>query len=59
MKPGDRVILEVVQGRAILKPLEKPSESMRGIGRRTKKQLGGLGAVELVRKMRDEDEEEL
>ena len=32
---------------------------MKGIGRKTKKQLGNLTAVELVRKMRLEDGEEL
>ena len=59
LKPGTRVILEAVGGQAILKPLETPSKSMKGIGRKTKKQLGNLTAVELVRKMRLEDGEEL
>lgn len=59
LRTGDKVIVEAVRGEAILKPLEKPSESMKGIGRKAKEQLGNLRAVELVRKMRDEDEEEL
>ena len=57
LKIGDKVILEAAGGQAILKPVEKPSESMKGIGIGAKKKLGNLRAVE--REMRDEDEEEL
>jgi len=58
LKIGDKVILEAAGGQAILKPVEKPSESMKGIGRRTKGEHGNLRAVELVRMMRNEDEGE-
>ena len=58
LKIGDKVILEAAGGQAILKPVEKPSESMKGIGRRTKREHGNLRAVELVRMMRNEDEGE-
>jgi len=44
---------------AVIKPLKKPSESMRGIGKDTKKKLNNLTAAELLEKMRTEDEEEL
>lgn len=57
--PGDKVLIELSAQGALLKPLLKPSESMEGIGKRTKKKLGNLRAVELVERMRKEDEEEL
>jgi len=44
---------------AVIKPLKKPSESMRGIGKDTKKKLKNLTAAELLEKMRRQDEEEL
>ena len=59
LKPGDRIIVEAREHAAIVRPLKKPSESMRGIGKRTKQKLGNITAVELTRKMREEDEEEL
>jgi len=59
LKPGDRIIVEATEHAAIVRPLKKPSESMRGIGKRTKQKLGNITAVELTRKMREEDEEEL
>ena len=59
LKSGDKIIVDLAGGQALLKPLKKPSESMKGVGRKTKKQLGNPRAVELVRKMRLEDEEEL
>ncbi len=59
LKPGDRIIVEAREHAAIVRPLKKPSESMRGIGKRTKQKLGNITAVELTRKMRGEDEEEL
>jgi AbrB family looped-hinge helix DNA binding protein len=60
LKPGDRVVVEAAEGeRAILRPLGKPSTTMRGIGRRTREALGNPRAVELVRVMRGEDGEEL
>ena len=57
LKPGDRIIVEAREHAAIVRPLKKPSESMRGIGKRTKQKLGNITAVELTRKMREEDEE--
>jgi len=51
--------MEVTEQVAVIKPLKKPSESMRGIGKDTKKKLKNLTAVELLEKMRMEDEEEL
>ena len=59
LKPGDRIIVEAREDAAIVRPLKKPSQSMRGIGKRTKQKLGNITAVELTRKMREEDEEEL
>lgn len=56
---GDKVLVELSAQGALVKPLVKPSESMKGIGKRTKKKLGNLRAVELVEQMRKEDEEEL
>lgn len=59
LKPGDRIIVEAREHAAIVRPLKKPSKSMRGIGKSTKQKLGNITAVELTRKMREEDEEEL
>jgi len=59
LKPGDRIIVEAREHAAIVRLLKKPSESMRGIGKSTKQKLGNITAVELTRKMREEDEEEL
>ncbi len=56
---GDKVLVELDTQGVFIKPLVKPSEGMKGIGKRTKKKLGNLRAVELVEKMRKEDEEEL
>ncbi|MHA1582348.1 MAG: AbrB/MazE/SpoVT family DNA-binding domain-containing protein [Candidatus Baldrarchaeia archaeon] len=58
LKPGDRVKIEVKGDFAILTPLKKPSESMKGLGRNVKKKLK-LTAVELVHELREEDAEEL
>ncbi|MHA1833500.1 MAG: AbrB/MazE/SpoVT family DNA-binding domain-containing protein [Candidatus Baldrarchaeia archaeon] len=58
LKPGDRVKIEVEGGVAILKPLKKPSESIKGLGRNVKKKLK-LTAVELIHELREEDVEEL
>jgi len=58
LKPGDRVEIRVEDDFAILEPLKKPSESMRGLGSRVKEKLG-VTAVELVRELRRKDEEEL
>lgn len=57
--PGDRVLVEVAGHAAVIRPLEKPSESMRGIGKETKTKLGNVSATELLQKMRTEDPEEL
>ena len=56
---GDKVLVELDAQGAMVKPLLKPSEGMKGIGKRAKEKLGNLRAVELVDKMRREDEEEL
>jgi len=58
LKPGDRIEIKVKDNFAILEPLRKPSESMKGIGLRIKKKLG-ITAVELVHELRREDREEL
>lgn len=58
LKPGDRVKIEVKEGVAILKPLKKPSESMKGLGRNVKKKFKRT-AVELIHELREEDVEEL
>jgi len=58
LKPGDRVKIEVKGDFATLKPLKKPSESMKGLGRNIKKKLK-LTAVELIHELREEDVEEL
>jgi len=52
LKPGDRVKIEVKGDFAILKPLKKPSESMKGLGRNIKKKLK-LTAVELIHELRE------
>lgn len=59
LEPGDRVLVEVKEHIAVIKPLKKPSESMRGIGKETKIKLGNVSATELLEKMRMEDQEEL
>jgi len=59
LEPGDRVLVEVMERLAVIKPLRKPSESMRGIGKEAKSKLGNMSAAELLEKMRMEDQEEL
>jgi len=59
LEPGDRVLVEVMERLAVIKPLRKPSESMRGIGKETKSKLGNISAAELLERMRTEDKEEL
>jgi AbrB family looped-hinge helix DNA binding protein len=54
LKPGDLVEIETGTDFAIIRPVKKPSESLRGIGRHIKEKLG-LGAVELVRQLREEE----
>ena len=56
---GDKVLVELGGQGAMVRPLLKPSEGMKGIGKRTKEKSGNMRAVELVDKMRREDEEEL
>lgn len=58
LRPGDKVMIEAVGRQALLRPLRRPSESMRGIGGRAKGELGDVSAVELVKGMRREDGEE-
>lgn len=59
LEPGDKVLVEVKERLAVIKPLKKPSESMRGIGKEAKSKLGNISATELLERMRTEDEEEL
>jgi len=59
LEPGDKVLVEVTGDGAVIRPLEKPSQSMRGIGKMTKTKLGTIAATELLEKMRTEDLEEL
>lgn len=59
IESGDKVLVELTERAALIKPLKKPSESMRGIGKKTKEKLGNMKAVELIEQMRKEDEEEL
>jgi AbrB family looped-hinge helix DNA binding protein len=59
LEPGDKVLIEMMERLAVIKPLKKPSESMRGIGKETKRRLGNITATELLKKMRTEDKEEL
>ena len=57
VKPGDMVEIEVKANVALLRALKKPSDGIRGIGRPAKEKLK-LRAVEFVRELRKEDEEE-
>jgi len=59
LEPGDRILVEVKESLAVIRPLRKPSESMKGIGKETKSKLGNISATELLKKMRMEDQEEL
>ncbi len=59
LKPGDKVRVEIRGEHIVIERMERPSESMPGIGRKTKEKLGEERAVELVREMRSEDTEEL
>lgn len=58
IKAGDILEEEVRGDKIILTPTQSPSQSLRGIGKRTKKRLG-VDSTELVRQMRKEDREEL
>jgi len=59
LEPGDKVLMEATEHAAVIRPLKKPSESMKGVGKETKSKLGNISATELLRKMRMEDQEEL
>lgn len=59
LEPGDKVLVEIIERFAVIKPLRKPSESMRGIGKETKRKLGNIAATELLERMRTGDKEEL
>lgn len=59
LEPGDRILVEVQEHLAVIRPLRKPSETMRGIGKETKNKLGDISATELLSKMRTEDQQEL
>jgi len=58
IKPGDILEEEVEDGKIILRPSDSPSVSLKGIGKKTKKQLI-IDSTELIRRMRKEDREEL
>ena len=58
LEPGDRVLVEVKERLAVIRPVRKPSESMKGIGKETKSRLENISATELLERMRTEDEEE-
>jgi len=57
IRPGDILDEQVEDGKIILTRSKKPSESLRGIAKKTKAALG-MNATELVRSLRTEDEEE-
>ena len=59
LEPGDKVLMEATEHAAVIKPLKKPSESMKGVRKETKSKLGNISATELLKKMRMEDQEEL
>jgi len=59
LEPGDKVLMEATEHAAVIKPLKKPSESMKGVGKEIKSKLGNISATELLKKMRMEDQEEL
>jgi len=59
LEPGDKVLMEATEHAAVIRPLKKPSESMKGVGKETKSKLGNMSATELLKKMRMEDQEEL
>mgnify|MGYP007042364479 CR=1 FL=1 len=52
-------MVEVTGRFAVIRPLKRLSESMKGIGREARRKLGGMSATELLEKMRREDREEL
>ncbi len=56
---GAKVLVELGSDGALIKPVPRPSETIRGIGKRAKKKLGNATAAELVDRMRKEDGEEL
>jgi AbrB family looped-hinge helix DNA binding protein len=58
IKPGDILEEGVEDGKIVLIRSETPSVSLRGIGKKTKKQLS-VDSTELLRRMRTEDREEL
>lgn len=59
LEPGGRVLVEVTGKFAVIRPLRKPSESMKGIGKDARRKLGNMSATKLLEKMRREDQEEL
>jgi len=59
LEPGDKVLMEATEHAAVIRPLKKPSESMKGIGKETKSKLGNISTTELLKRMRMEDREEL
>jgi len=59
LEPGDKVLMEAMEHAAVIRPVRRPSESMKGIGKGAKARLGNISAAELLEKMRMEDREEL
>ena len=59
LEPGDKVLMEAMEHAAVIRPLRRPSEGMKGIGKEAKAKLGNISAAELLEKMRMEDREEL
>lgn len=59
LQPGDKVRVEVRGENIVIERVRRPSESMPGIGMETKKEMGDMRAVDMVKEMRREDAEEL
>jgi AbrB family looped-hinge helix DNA binding protein len=59
LEPGDKVLMEATEHAAFIRPVKRPSESMKGIGKEAKTKLGNISAAELLREIRIGDREEL
>lgn len=59
LKSGNKIIMEIVEDAVLIRPLEKPSESVRGIGWMAKGRLENINVAEPLKKMRAGDKEEL
>jgi AbrB family looped-hinge helix DNA binding protein len=58
IKAGEKVEVKIEDGRIVLEPLRRPSESMKGIAQRAMEILKA-NAVDLINEMRRGDAEEL